>query len=129
MLFRSPYLFLRTPNKYGYATLTYSPSIKLNFSANLVHTGVMDILHLAGAPEQTKDQFVKSPKFNVIGLKATYIQQLSRVGAKLAFSVGVKNLTNDYQQNLDTLKGRDSNFVYGPNLPITVYLGLALKSL
>jgi len=54
---------------------------------------------------------------------------LSRVGAKLAYSVGVKNLTNDYQQNLDTLKDRDSNFVYGPNLPITVYFGLVLKSL
>ena len=121
--------FLRTPNKYGYATLTYSPTNKLSFSANLVHTGVMDILHLAGAPEQTKDEFIKSPTFNVIGLKATYIQQLSRVGTKLAYSVGIKNLTNDYQQNLDTLKDRDSNFVYGPNLPITVYFGLVLKSL
>jgi len=89
----------------------------------------MDILHLAGAPEQTEDEFIKSPTFNVIGLKATYIQKLSRVGAKLAYSFGVKNLTNDYQQNLDTLKDRDSNFVYGPNLPITVYFGLVLKSL
>ena len=121
--------FLRTPNHYGYATLSFNPSSKLSFSANLIHTGVMDILHLAGAPEQTKDEFIKSPTFNVIGLKATYIQQLSRVGAKLAYSVGVKNLTNDYQQNLDTLKDRDSNFVYGPNLPITVYFGLVLKSL
>ena len=121
--------FLRTPNHYGYATLSYNPSSKLSFSANLIHTGVMDILHLAGAPEQTEDEFIKSPTFNVIGLKATYIQQLSRVGAKLAYSVGVKNLTNDYQQNLDTFKDRDSNFVYGPNLPITVYFGLVLKSL
>lgn len=121
--------FLRTPNKYGYATLTYSPANKLSFSANLIHTGVMDILHLAGAPEQTEDEFIKSPAFNVIGLKATYIQQLSRVGAKLAYSVGVKNLTNDYQHNLDTLKNRDSNFVYGPNLPRTIYFGLVLKSL
>jgi len=53
--------FLRTPNHYGYATLTYNPSSKLSFSANLVHTGVMDILHLAGAPEQTKDEFIRSP--------------------------------------------------------------------
>jgi len=121
--------FLRTPNHYGYATLSYNPSRKLSFSANLIFTGVMDILHLAGAPEQTEDEFIKSPTFNVIGLKATYIQKLSRVGAKLAYSFGVKNLTNDYQQNLDTLKDRDSNFVYGPNLPITVYFGLVLKSL
>ena len=121
--------FLRTPNHYGYATLSYNPSSKLSFSANLVHTGVMDILHLAGAPEQTEDEFIKSPTFNVIGLKATYIQQLSRVGAKLEYSVGVKNLTNDYQQNLDTLKDRDSSFVYGPNLPRTIYFGLVLKSL
>ena len=121
--------FLRTPNHYGYATLSCNPSSKLSFSANLIHTGVMDILHLAGDPEQTEDEFIKSHTFNVIGLKATYIQQLSRVGAKLAYSVGIKNLTNDYQHSLDTLKDRDSNFVYGPNLPITVYFGLALKSL
>ena len=121
--------FLRTPNHYGYATLSCNPSSKLSFSANLIHTGVMDILHLAGDPEQTEDEFIKSPAFNVIGLKATYIQQLSRVGAKLAYSVGIKNLTNDYQHSLDTLKDRDSNFVYGPNLPITVYFGLVLKSL
>ena len=120
--------FLRTPNHYGYATLSYYFSSKFSFSANLVHTGVMEILHLAGAPLQTEDEFIKSATFNVIGLKATYIQQLSRVGAKLAYSVGVKNLTNDYQQNLDTLKDRDSNFFYGPNLPITVYFGLVLKS-
>ena len=43
--------------------------------------------------------------------------------------VQVKNLTNDYQQEFDTLKDRDSNFIYGPSLPRTIYFGLVLKSL
>ncbi len=121
--------FLRTPNQYGYATLSYNLNAKMKFSANLVHTGEMDIVHLAGAPEQAEDEFLKSPVFNTIGLKATYIQTVKRVGAKFEYSVGVKNLSNDYQQDFDTLKDRDSNFVYGPNLPRTIYFGLVLKSL
>ena len=31
------------------------------------------------------------------------------------FSLGIKNLTNSYQNNFDSSKNRDSNFVYGPS--------------
>ena len=67
--------------------------------------------------------------FNAIALKATYIQKLKRVGLKLEYSIGVKNLTNAYQNNFDSLKERDSNFIYGPSNPRTFYFGLTLKSL
>ncbi len=121
--------FLRTPAAYAYATLSYAPSARFSFAANLVHTGEMTLVHMAGAPEQTEDEYLTSKAFNAIGVKATYIQKLKRVGVKLEYSVGVKNLTNDYQQKFDTLKNRDSNFVYGPSMPRTVYLSLVLKSL
>jgi len=121
--------FLRTPTKYGYATISYTPSNKFNFAANLVHTGKMDLVHMGGAPEQANDEYLSSEVFNALGLKATYVQKLSRVGAKLEYSVGVKNLTNAYQQSFDSGKDRDSNFVYGPSTPRTFYFGLVLKSL
>jgi len=38
-------------------------------------------------------------------------------------------LTNDFQQEFDSSKNRDSNFIYGPSLPRTIYLGLTLKSI
>jgi len=121
--------FLRTPARYGYATINYAPSKRFVFSANLVYTGKMDLVHLGGAPEQKNDAFKTSEAFNSLGLKMTYIQKLDRVGASLEYSFGVKNLTNAFQNNFDTGKNRDSNFVYGPMTPRIFYFALALKSL
>ena len=121
--------FLRSPDYYGYATISYNPSAKLSFAANLVHTGAMSLIHLAGAPGQLEDEFIESPVFNAIGIKSTYIQVLKESGIKIEYSVGVKNLTNDFQQEFDSLKNRDSNFIYGPSLPRTIYFGLTLKSI
>ena len=120
--------FLRSPDYYGFTTLSYSANTKLSFAANLVNTGAMSVLHLAGAPEQLEDEFLESPVFNAIGIKSTYIQVLKELGFKIEYSVGVKNLTNDFQQEFDSLKNRDSNFIYGPSLPRTIYFGLVLKS-
>ena len=121
--------FLRSPDYYGYATISYNPSAKLSFAANLVHTGEMSLIHLAGASGQLEDEFLESPVFNAIGIKSTYIQVLKESGIKIEYSVGVKNLTNDFQQEFDSLKNRDSNFIYGPSLPRTIYFGLTLKSI
>ena len=121
--------FLRSPDYYGYATISYNPSAKLSFAANLVHTGAMSLIHLAGAPGQLEDEFLESPVFNAIGIKSTYIQVLKESGLKIEYSLGVKNLTNDFQQEFDSSKNRDSNFIYGPSLPRTIYFGLTLKSI
>ena len=121
--------FLRSPDYYGYATISYNPNSKLSFAANLVHTGAMSLIHLAGAPGQLEDEFLESPVFNAIGIKSTYIQILKESGIKIEYSVGVKNLTNDFQQEFDSSKNRDSNFIYGPSLPRTIYFGLTLKSI
>jgi len=123
------YEFLRTPNKYGYATINYNLSDRYNFAANLVHTGKMDLVHMGGAPEQSEDEYFTSELFNAIALKATYIQKLKRVGVNLEYSIGVKNLANAYQNNFDSLKDRDSNFVYGPAVPRTIYFSLVLKTI
>ena len=89
----------------------------------------MDLLHLAGAPGQDYDEFFVSPIFSDLGLKGTYVQDIDRRGVSLEYSIGVKNLTNSYQKEFDTLKNRDSNFIYGPHLPRSIYFGLVLKSL
>jgi outer membrane receptor for ferrienterochelin and colicins len=121
--------FLRTPNNYGYTTIDLTPSDKFNVSANIVHTGEMELVHMGGSPEQEEDEYLTSNVFNTIGLKATYIQKVERVGLSLEYSFGVKNLTNDYQKDFDSGKERDSNFIYGPSVPRTFYVGLVMKSL
>ena len=123
------YEFLRTPNKYGYATFNFTPFDRFNFVANIVHTGKMVLVHMAGSPEQIEDEYFTSEVFNVIALKATYIHKFKKVGVKLEYSIGIKNLTNAYQNNFDTLKNRDSNFIYGPVTPRTVWFGFKLGTI
>ncbi len=120
--------FLRTPNQYGYAMLTIMPNKKFNASANLVYTGNMEIAHFAGAPEQLTDEYLTTPTFTELSLKAGYTFDLKKMDSGLEVFGGVKNVTNAYQNDFDSGKNRDSNYVYGPSLPRTFFVGVRLKS-
>lgn len=121
--------FLRTPNLYGYSTLTLTPNEKINASANLVYTGKMELLHFAGAPEQTTDEYVNTSSFTDLSIKSGYTFPLKKVQTAIEVYGGVKNIFNSYQSDFDTGKNRDSGFVYGPGLPHTFFFGLKIKSL
>ena len=116
--------FLRTPNNYGYATLTYSPNLKFNTSINVVYTGSMDILHLASAGNLTKDVYFKSPSFTEVGIKSSYKFNLKSMKTNLEVLGGIKNIFNAYQTDFDLGKERDSNYIYGPATPRTYFVGL-----
>ena len=49
-------------------------------------------------------------------------------GFDIEYGLGVKNITNDYQNDFDNGKNRDSNFIYGPSSPRTIYASLLIKS-
>lgn len=121
--------FLRTPNQYGYATLSITPDAKWNSSLNFVYTGPMELVHFAGAPEQTEDAYVVSPSFTELSLKTGYTFEMEKIGSGLEFYGGVKNIFNSYQTDFDSGKNRDSNYVYGPGAPRTLFVGLRLKSI
>lgn len=122
--------FLRTPNDYGYATFTYTPSKKFNLSANVVYTGQMEIAHVAGENTgHTIDEYYKTPSFTELSLRAGYNFDLSKVSTNLELYGGVKNVTNSYQNDFDLGKNRDSNYVYGPGAPRSIFVGLKIKSL
>ena len=122
--------FLRTPNEYGYATLTYTPSKNWSASANLVYTGPMDIAHFAGENTgQTIDEYFRSPSFTELSLRVGHTFDIKRIGTGLELYGGVKNVTNSYQDDFDTGKNRDSNFVYGPAAPRSIFVGLIINSL
>ena len=120
--------FLRTPNQYGFATLSYLPNKKFKSSINYVYTGPMKLLHLAGAPEQSIDAFLTSKAFSELGLKTSYNFGLKNTAAKLEVFGGVKNVLDAYQTDFDSGKNRDSNYVYGPAMPRTAFLGLKISS-
>ncbi len=120
--------FLRSPNEYGYLTLLFTPNNKFNASVSSVYTGKMQLAHFAGAPEQPVDEYVTSPSFTELNTKVSYTFNLPSVDSGLEIFGGIKNITNAYQSDFDSGKNRDSNYVYGPGLPRSFFLGVRLKS-
>ena len=120
--------FLRTPNQYGYFTYSLTPGDRFNASLSGVYTGPMELVHYAGAPEQTVDEYVTTSGFFEFGFKLGYTFKFGVVDSGLEIFGGIKNLTNAYQDDFDTLRNRDSGYIYGPGAPRTFYLGLRLHS-
>lgn len=119
--------FLRTPNEYGFAMLSFTPNQKFSTTLNYVYTGSMKIAHFAGAPEQTIDEYYISKAFSELGIKSSYSVDLKNLDTSLEIFGGVKNILDDYQNDFDSGKNRDSNYVYGPGSPKTFFVGLRIK--
>jgi len=121
--------FLRTPDAYGYWALTYMPNRRFNAAFSGVYTGPMLLAHFGGAPEQEIDAYKTSPAFIELNLRVGYTFPFAPLQSGLELFGGVKNLTNAYQNDFDTGKNRDSNYVYGPGMPRTLFIGIRLKSM
>ena len=121
--------FLKSPNNYGYIMLDFEIADNFRASANLLYTGRMDLIHMAGSTGVLNNEYFTSEPFNALGVKATYVSYFPKIGLVLDCSMVGKNLTNSYQENFDVGKNRDSNFIYGPSSPRIFYFGLVIKSL
>ena len=122
--------YLRTPDNYGYLTLTYTPTTKITAAISNVYTGEMKLLHVPGDEINGRaDSYRTSPSFFETGVKVSYLFNLPTVDSGIELFGGVKNVFNEYQNDFDIGKNRDSNYIYGPALPRTFYLGIKLRSL
>ena len=120
--------FLRTPNQYGFAMATFTPTKQWNMNLNYVYTGKMKIAHFAGAPNQTVDEMVTTRTFSELNSKVGYTIKSDKLGFDCEIYGGLKNIFNSYQSDFDLGKNRDSNFVYGPAQPRTAFIGLKIKT-
>lgn len=121
--------FIRTPENYGFATLSYTPNKKVNVNINYVYTGTMKVPHFAGAPNQSIDEIIDSKAFSEVSIKAGYTLPIQGFQSNIEIYGGIKNVFNAYQSDFDIGKNRDSNFIYGPGLPRTFFIGLKLRSI
>src|SRR5690606_26572221 len=81
--------FLRTPNNYGYATLTYNPTKNWNISSNLVYTGSMLLAHFAGdGTGQTIDEYNRTKSFTDVGFRISHTFELNKVKSGLELFAG-----------------------------------------
>ncbi len=121
--------FVRTPNDYGFAMLSFTPNKKISGSINYVYTGKMLVPHFAGAPNQFIDEITITDPFSELNFKFSYSLDIKKPGLGIELYLGVKNIFNAYQDQFDIGKNRDSNFIYGPAQPRTVFGGIKLISL
>lgn len=121
--------FLRTPNDYGFANLTINATKTISINLNYVYTGAMEIAHFAGAVNQTTDEFVKTKSFSEFNFKIGKTFESERFKSNLEVYGGMKNIFNSYQKDFDIEKNRDSNYVYGPAMPRSIFVGLKISSL
>jgi outer membrane receptor for ferrienterochelin and colicins len=116
--------YLRTPDIYGSFAVDFNATKALKLSLSGISTGAMNIPHLAGYIEQ--DVLERSDPFLEINFKAAYNFQMLATSGITLFA-GVQNIFNQYQTDFDKYKARDSNYVYGPARPRTVFVGAELS--
>jgi outer membrane receptor for ferrienterochelin and colicins len=116
--------FFRTPNRYGTLTATWKHPGLVDVFLGAKFTGPMKAPHYAGFIEE--DRLETTPSF--ITLDASVSRSFDVGGdSKTIFSVGVKNLTNSYQKDLDQGPKRDAGYVYGPRFPRSAYASIRLE--
>ena len=116
---------MRSPELYGYTTLSYTPIAALKLSYNGVFTGQMYVPHVIEA-QSGEQVIVKSPNFYEQNLRAAYTFSLTD-NYKLEVFAGVKNIFDQYQKDFDKGKDRDADYIYGPQHPRTYFMGLKLS--
>ena len=114
---------MRTPDYYGYFTLTSSPIKHLAMSLSGTYTGSMIVPHYAGYIEN--DRMETTPHFFDLNIKASYTFIL-RDHINLEVNAGVHNILNSFQKDLDKGEFRDSGYFYGPTQPRTFFLGIKI---
>lgn len=112
--------FLRTPDWYGFYTISWFPTKGLTLNLSGTYTGEMLVGHYAGYIEQ--DQLEEVPAFFSHNVKVAY--DLPIKAFNLQLQGGIQNYTNAFQEDFDQGVDRDAGYIYGPLKPRTYFLGL-----
>lgn len=116
---------MRTPNTYGYFTASFTPVRRFTASVTGNYTGSMLVGHSAGSGVE-KPVAVNTPKFMEVNMKLSYDFTIYKY-LTLQVNGGIQNITNAYQKDFDKGWNRDSNYIYGPSLPRSYYVGVKIS--
>ena len=121
----------RSPNVYGYFTVTTQPikNFKIDLSGN--YMGRMYVDHYAGGmlPDGSTleyDRLEHTKPFFDLGIKLAYDFKIWKT-IGLQVNAGVRNILNSYQNDFDRGSARDSGYIYGPSLPRSIFVGAKLS--
>ncbi len=114
----------RTPDNYAYWLLNIKPLRALTLAISGKITGSMLVQHYEGYIPEDREE--TTPTFCEVGLKVAYDIRLYK-NYSLEVNAGVKNLFNQFQNDLDKGDLRDAAYMYGPNIPRTYFVGVNVK--
>jgi outer membrane receptor for ferrienterochelin and colicins len=115
--------FFRSPERYGVLNLTWMNLQGFDIFVGCRYTGKMKVPHYAGYIDD--DRLETTPSFLTVDAGVTRTVTLGDTGSNLKISAGGKNLTNQFQDDLDQGPDRDAGYVYGPRFPRSYYLSLS----
>lgn len=119
---------LRSPDTYGFLSATATPKKNYAISLSGVYTGSMLAPHFAGAEGVTRDETVKTKSFFDTTIKLSYFFNVNSTN-KIEINGGIQNMFNQIQKDYDKGPNRDSEYIYGPSLPRTFFIGLKISSI
>jgi len=120
--------FLRTPSHFGYIRASYELGAGFGFFASLKYAGSMYVPHEIAIEGEEEPLLELNKSISFLELDVSFrkdIQFFSSLNSSI--TLGVKNLTNAYQNDLDYGVSRDPGYVYGPSQPRTIYITLGLN--
>jgi len=115
--------FTRNPNVYGYFTSFYKVNENFQIDFTGTYTGSMIVPRLVGGEDFFS--LIDSDPFFDANLKLSYEFELTN-NFVMELSGGMRNLFNSYQDEFDVGPERDSDFIFGPAAPRSVFIGVKI---
>ena len=117
--------FFRTPDSYGVASVTLKTHSGFEFWIGSRYTGEMKVPHYAGfIPE---DRLETTESFTTFDVRVARDFPLAGDStSRLRVAIGGRNITDEYQSDLDQGPDRDAGYIYGPRYPQSWYLSAGL---
>ncbi len=109
--------FQRTPDLSGIVRVMYDPLETLSLIGAVKYTGTMEV------PNEATGKIVETDKHFFDADLGAAIKLPFITSFKASLSIGVKNLFDSYQEDLQSGADRDPAYLYGPQLPRRFYVG------
>ncbi|MEM9858732.1 MAG: TonB-dependent receptor [Bacteroidota bacterium] len=118
--------FTRNPNFYGYFNANWSVTPAFGFDFTGTYTGPMIVPRVVS--ESGFLNLIETEPFFDANIKVSYYFDVSE-DFQVELSGGIKNVLNSYQDDFDVGAGRDSDYIYGPAAPQSVFVSLKIGNL
>ncbi len=110
--------YLKSPRLSGVGQLAWRAAPSFDSLLAARYTGAMDVLN------NRLGAIRRSPDYLVLDLTGTRHIPIGDGDREIDVTFGIKNLTDARQRDLEAGAERDSDYVYGPRLPRTVFIRL-----